>query len=279
MDVEAQDDGVLAKILVSSWSLWEIARTLFVDHASRYSPCHYHHLQTADGAKNIKVGTLIAVTAEEGDDLSAAADFAAKAESESPSEEPASEPKKEEPKKEESKPAETSAPKKTEAPAKEELKAGDIIFASPIARKIALEKGIPLSKVKGTGPEGRIIRADVEAYKPSAAGSSATSTTTIGAQSSSAPAAAYTDTPVSNMRKTIGTRLTASKTEIPHYYVTMDIDMERTLKLREVFNASIAKDDSKAKLSVNDFIVKASALALRDVPEANSAWLGDAIRQ
>lgn len=250
MDVEAQDDGVLAKII------------------------------SADGSKNIKVGTVIGVIAEEGDDLSAAADFAAKAESESPAEESTSEPPKEEAKKEAPKPAETSAPKKTEAPAsKEELKSGSIIFASPIAKKIALEKGIPLSKIKGTGPDGRIIRADVENYKeaaPSAA--SKTSTTSIGAPSTAA-ASAYTDTPLTNMRKVIGTRLTESKTQIPHYYVTVDIDMGKTLKLREVFNSSIAKEDSKAKLSVNDFIVKASALALRDVPEANSAWLGDAIRQ
>lgn len=82
------------------------------------------------------------------------------------------------------------------------------------------------------------------------------------------------------MRKTIGARLTQSKQELPHYYVTVDIDMGRALKLREVFNKAFTeKDDAKAKLSVNDFIVKASALALRDVPEVNSAWLGDKIRQ
>lgn len=217
--------------------------------------------------------------AEEGDDLSGAADFASKAESESSPEpsETKEEPKQEAPKKEEpSKPAESSTPKSSSA--KEDLKSGAPIFATPIAKKIALERGIPLSKVKGTGPEGRIVRADVEGYKSAAGATSATSTSTIGGAKESA--AAYTDTPVSNMRKVIGTRLTESKTAIPHYYVTVDIDMERTLKLREVFNKSLSeKEDSKAKLSVNDFIVKASALALRDVPEANSAWLGDQIRQ
>lgn len=131
-----------------------------------------------------------------------------------------------------------------------------------------------MSKVKGTGPDGRIIRADVEGFKGAAAGA-ATSTSSIGADS--AAAAEYTDTPVSNMRKVIGTRLTASKTEIPHYYVTVDIDMGRVLQLREVFNKTL--EEKGAKLSVNDFIVKASSLALRDVPEANSAWLGDQIRQ
>ena len=215
--------------------------------------------------------------AEEGDDLSGAADFAAKAESDSPSSQPKpnEEPKKEEPvrKEEESKP---SAPISSSPAAKEELKSGDVIFATPIAKKIALERGIPLSKVKGTGPDGRIIRADVEAYKGAG---SVTSASTIGG-SAEAAAAAYTDSPLTNMRKTIGTRLTESKTSIPHYYVTVDIDMGRALKLREVFNKQLSeKEDSKAKLSVNDFIVKASSLALRDVPEANSAWLGDQIRQ
>jgi len=130
-----------------------------------------------------------------------------------------------------------------------------------------------LSKVKGSGPEGRILRKDVESYSPS----------TAAASGAGAPAAAgqaapeYTDTPVSNMRKTIGARLTQSKQELPHYYLTVDIDMGKVNKLREVFNKDLA--EKGAKLSVNDFIVKASALALADVPEANSAWLGDVIRQ
>jgi len=215
--------------------------------------------------------------AEEGDDLSGAANFAAKADSESPSSQPMpnEEPQKEEPVKKEEEPK-PSAPTGSGPAAKEELKSGDVIFATPIAKKIALERGIPLSKVKGTGPDGRIIRADVEAYKGAA---SVISTSTI-AGSAEAAAAAYTDSPLTNMRKTIGTRLTESKTSIPHYYVTVDIDMGRALKLRQVFNKQLSeKEDSKAKLSVNDFIVKASSLALRDVPEANSAWLGDQIRQ
>lgn len=248
MDVEAQDDGVMAKIMIP------------------------------EGTKGIKVGTPIAIIAEEGDDLSAAAEFAekAQAESSSGSSSPPKEESKPEPPKSEDKPKPTeSSPPPKSAPAKDELQSGDVIFATPIAKKIALERGIPLGKVKGTGPEGRIIRADVESYKTAA---SPTSTTTIGASSESV--AAYTDTPLTNMRKVIGTRLLESKTQIPHYYVTVDVDMERVIKLREVFNKSLqAKEDSKAKLSVNDFIVKASALALRDVPEANSAWLGEQIRQ
>lgn len=158
---------------------------------------------------------------------------------------------------------------------KRELEAGQRIFASPIAKKIALEKGIPLAKIQGTGPSGRIIREDVEKYKPSAPTPASATPTAV-----QPPAAAllvdYVDTPVSNMRRTIGSRLTQSKQEIPHYYLTVDIDMGKVLKLREVFNKTLSEKD--LKLSVNDFIVKAVACALADVPEANSAWLGEVIR-
>ena len=81
------------------------------------------------------------------------------------------------------------------------------------------------------------------------------------------------------MRKVIGARLTQSKQELPHYYVTVDIDMTKVTKLREVFNASLASKEGAVKISVNDFVMKAVSLALVDVPEANSAWLGDTIRQ
>lgn len=158
---------------------------------------------------------------------------------------------------------------------KRELEAGQRIFASPIAKKIALEKGIPLAKIQGTGPSGRIIREDVEKYKPSSPTSASATPATV-----QPPAAAlqvdYVDTPVSNMRRTIGSRLTQSKQEIPHYYLTVEIDMGKVLKLREVFNKTLSVKD--LKLSVNDFIVKAVACALADVPEANSAWLGEVIR-
>lgn len=187
----------------------------------------------------------------------------------------------------ESKP-ESSSESKPAPPseAKEDLAKGDRIFASPIAKKLALERGIPLGKVKGSGPNGRIIRADVEGYKASeAAPEAAKSTPSKAAASKPAAAAAesndYTDTPISNMRRTIGTRLTQSKQELPHYYLTVDIDMGKTMKLRELFNKSLAEKEGaeKSKLSVNDFIVKAAACALRDVPEVNSAWLGEVIRQ
>ncbi|KAK7463698.1 hypothetical protein VKT23_005637 [Stygiomarasmius scandens] len=239
IDVEAQDDGVVAKIMVQ------------------------------DGAKNVKVGSPIAIIAEEGDDLSAAADMAAKASSEPAKQEE----KAPEPPKAEAPPPKTESTPEPPKASKPELPAGDRIFASPIAKKLALERGIPLSKVKGTGPEGRIIREDVEKYK--AAPEAATST------SSQPPAAQlpdYVDTPISNMRRTIGARLSQSKQELPHYYVTVDVNMDKVLKLREVFNKTLSEKDKSAKLSVNDFIVKAVACALSDVPEANSAWLGEVIR-
>jgi pyruvate dehydrogenase E2 component (dihydrolipoamide acetyltransferase) len=166
---------------------------------------------------------------------------------------------------------EPSPSKSSSSPPKTDLPSGDRIFASPIAKKIALERGIPLGKLTGSGPNGRIIREDVEKYKPSA-------TTSTSSQPSAAQLPDYVDTPISNMRRTIGARLTQSKQELPHYYVTVDINMDKVLKLREVFNKTLTEKDKSAKLSVNDFIVKAVACALADVPEANSAWLGEVIR-
>ncbi|KAH7911924.1 pyruvate dehydrogenase [Hygrophoropsis aurantiaca] len=239
IDVEAQDDGILAKIIA------------------------------ADGAKNVTVGSTIAIMAEEGDDLSGADKLASESDSPpQPKEENATPP----PKAEEPSKAEPSqVPQET----KPDLAKGDRIFASPIAKKIALERGIPLSQIKGSGPEGRIIREDVEKYQPPAAPSPTASATAVG------PSAAlpdYTDTPVTTMRRVIGARLTQSKQELPHYYLTVEINMDKVLKLREVFNKTLSEKDKAAKLSVNDFILKAVACALNDVPEANSAWLGEVIR-
>jgi pyruvate dehydrogenase E2 component (dihydrolipoamide acetyltransferase) len=213
------------------------------------------------------VGSVIAIIGEEGDNLSGAEQLATQAsEQEPPKEEKTPEPPR---------PTEETASKPShmqpqEAPRPEPPK-GDRIFASPIAKKIALERGIPLAQIKGSGPNGRIIREDVEGYKPAQA-------TSATAQPSAAQLPDYIDTPVTNMRRTIGARLTQSKQEIPHYYLTVDIHMDKVLKLREVFNKSLSEKDKSAKLSVNDFIVKAVSCALSDVPEANSAWLGEVIR-
>lgn len=212
------------------------------------------------------MGSVIAILGEEGDDFSGAEELANQVSEPEPQnqEKPQTAP-------EPSQPAEQTPPSHPrEAPA--ELPKGDRIFASPIAKKIALERGVPLAQVKGSGPNGRILREDIENYKPTA------STTATATQPATAESPDYVDAPVSNMRRTIGARLTQSKQEIPHYYLTIDINMDRVLKLREVFNKSLTEKDKSAKLSVNDFVVKAIACALADVPEANSAWLGEVIR-
>lgn len=273
MDVEAQDDGVLAKILVG------------------------------DGAKAVQVNSLIAIMAEEGDDLSGADAFAAKASSEggeakpAAKEEPKEEPKeeskpKDEPKQQESTPSSSSSSSSSSSFGSQS--SGDRIFATPVARRLAQDKGIALNKIKGTGPEGRIIKADVENYKPEAAVAAPAASSAAPAKSAGAPAPApaaseggdYTDIPVSNMRRTIAARLTESKSSIPHYYVSIDVEMDKVLKLREVFNKAAAEKAGKdvekakaAKLSVGDFITKAAGVALKEVPEVNSAWYGDFIRQ
>jgi len=131
-----------------------------------------------------------------------------------------------------------------------------------------------LAKIKGTGPSGRIVREDVEKWTAPAA--APTPSAPVAQQA--AATADYVDVPVSNMRRTIGARLTQSKQELPHYYLTVEVNMDKVLKLREVFNKTLGEKDKSAKLSVNDFIVKATACALSDVPEANSAWLGEVIR-
>ncbi|GAA5986501.1 hypothetical protein JCM10908_003778 [Rhodotorula pacifica] len=277
MDVEAQDEGVLGKILVG------------------------------DGSKAVQVGSAVAILGEEGDDFSesaikALADEAAPSQSGEPKEE--SKQEKSEPKKEEEQPKkeQESAPKQSEPKkdaAGESKKGGlelssdrPVILASPMAKRLALEQGIPLAKVKGTGPDGRITKEDVEKFKSSAPAAAAASPAAAAKASPAAGAgAAYVDTPVSNMRRVIAGRLTESKSSTPHYYLTVEVNMDRVNKLREAFNtaakaadaagSAATKDGVKGgvKLSVNDFIVKASALALQDVPEVNSGWHGDFIRQ
>lgn len=129
---------------------------------------------------------------------------------------------------------------------------------SPAARKLALEKGVPLKAVKGTGPGGRVTLADIEKYKPAASG---------------APTAAagptYEDIPASSMRKTIATRLRESVNQNPHYFVSTTLSVTKLLKLREALNAA---SEGTYKLSVNDFLIKACAIACKKVPAVNSSW-------
>ncbi|AMJ66486.1 pyruvate dehydrogenase complex dihydrolipoamide acetyltransferase [Hymenobacter sp. PAMC 26628] len=168
------------------------------------------------------------------------------------------------------------------------------ILASPLAKSIAKEKGINLAQVKGSGDNGRIVQRDVEAFTPSQAAAPTTAPATapneyIAAavpvaapaapvpKAAPAPAAAegtYTDTPVSQMRKVIAKRLSESLFTAPHFYLTMEILMDKAMEVRTQLNTL-----SPVKLSFNDLVLKASAVALRQHPVVNSSWLGDKIRQ
>ncbi len=151
------------------------------------------------------------------------------------------------------------------------------IFASPLAKKIAQEKGIDLKYVKGTGENGRITRTDLENYTPSAATAVASGTS---ASAGSTPAfvasgtVSFVDTQVSQMRKVIAKRLSESLFTAPHFYLTMKINMDAAIKARVLLN-----ETATAKISFNDMIVKATALSLKQHPKVNSSWMGDFIRE
>ena len=146
------------------------------------------------------------------------------------------------------------------------------IKASPLAKKLAKEKGIDLSQVKGTGENGRITKRDIENYQPSIS-STATSTSTVASMATTAYQESYRDEELTQMRKTIARRLTESKNSAPHYYLTIDVDMDNAIAFRNTVNQS-----QDVKVSFNDIVVKAVAMALRKHPKINSSWLGDKIR-
>ena len=150
------------------------------------------------------------------------------------------------------------------------------IFASPLAKKIAKEKGIDLKFVKGTGEHGRITRTDLENYTPGAAASTAQSSSNASNMLALAPAGtvSFVDTPVSQMRKVIAKRLSESLFTAPHFYLTMKINMDAAIKARALLN-----ETATAKISFNDMIVKATALSLKQHPKVNSSWMGDFIRE
>ncbi|XP_015746979.1 dihydrolipoyllysine-residue acetyltransferase component of pyruvate dehydrogenase complex, mitochondrial [Python bivittatus] len=154
------------------------------------------------------------------------------------------------------------------------------VIVSPLAKKIAAEKGIDLSQVKGTGPDGRITKKDIDSFVPSkvapARAADVPAPPAARAVAPSVPTGVFTDIPISNIRKVIAQRLIQSKQTIPHYYLSIDIDVGEILVLRKELNQEMPQN---TKLSVNDFIIKASALACLKVPEANSSWLDTVIRQ
>ena len=155
----------------------------------------------------------------------------------------------------------TIAPAKVEAVVSSAV-ADDKIKASPLARKLANEKGIDLSKLKGSGDNGRVVKRDIDWFKPSSF-----------AMSGGLMKESFEDVAVSQMRKTIARRLSESKFSAPHFYLTMDIDMDECIKARESINQV-----TDVKISYNDFVVKAVATALKQHPAVNSSWLGDVIR-
>lgn len=160
------------------------------------------------------------------------------------------------------------------APAAETVVNEGRIFASPLAKKIAGEKGIDLRYVKGTGDNGRITKNDVDAYVPAAA-SSVPAAAKAASVVAAAPAGqvSFEDVPVSQMRKTIARRLSESLFTAPHFYLTMSIDMDAAVAARTKIN-----EVAPVKVSFNDMVLKATALALKQHPKVNSSWLGDTIR-
>jgi pyruvate dehydrogenase E2 component (dihydrolipoamide acetyltransferase) len=260
MEVEAVDEGTVAKIVVPA------------------------------GTEGVKVNALIAVLAAEGEDVKAAASGAGSA----PKAEAAPAPKAEAaPAAAQPAPA-AAAPAPAAAPAAA-ASSGNRTFSSPLARRLAKEAGIDLSAVSGSGPHGRVVKSDIEA---AVAGGGAKAPAAAAPQAAApAPAAApkgasdeavlklfeagsYELVPHDGMRKVIAKRLVESKQTVPHFYVTVDCELDALLALRAQLNdaAPKSKDGVPAyKLSVNDMVIKAMALALRDVPDANVSWTENAM--
>ncbi|XP_057733481.1 dihydrolipoyllysine-residue acetyltransferase component 2 of pyruvate dehydrogenase complex, mitochondrial-like isoform X1 [Arachis stenosperma] len=226
-----------------------------------------------DGAKEIKVGEVIAITVEEEGDIAKFKDYqpsASEPATAAPKEKSAAPPPKKQAVEEPTREPEPKVSKPSAPPP-----SGDRIFASPLARKLAEEKNVPLSSIKGTGPEGLIVKGDIDDYLAS------------GAKEVSAPSRAkvatdaaldYTDIPISQIRKITASRLLLSKQTIPHYYLTVDTCVDKLMSLRTKLN-SLQEASGGARISVNDLVIKAAALALRKVPQCNSSWTDDYIRQ
>ena len=176
--------------------------------------------------------------------------------------------------------APAATPEKAAAPAKAEpapaaVKAGPII-ASPVARRMADELGIDLHQVAGSGPEGRIVKRDIEEYvKVHAQAPQKVAAPPIPTPSFAPPGEGYRAEPLTPMRQTIARRMTESKQQAPHFYITMDVDMAAALDLRKQLNALLPETES---ISVNDLLVKAAAIALKQFPNINASFAGNEIR-
>jgi len=243
MELEAFDEGRIAKLAASEGS-------------------------------NVSVGDLIVVIAEEGEDLAEAASSAGSA---------SSAPKaKAEGSSDSASSSATATATTTAAPSSNGTNNGsgngsgsdsDRIFASPLARKIASERGIDLASVSGSGPSGRVVKKDVEQAAPGQAAASAPATAPQAAAPAPMPISTELENrnvPLSNMRGTIARRLVQSKTTIPHYQVTVSVRLDALMDLRSQLNEQLAAQ--RVKLSVNDFLVRACALAMHQHPFINSSW-------
>ncbi len=261
MEFEAVDEGTIASIAVEA------------------------------GTEGVKVGTVIAILAEEGEDVDEVAAAAPSGDEEPAEEKPAkdeSEDKSEAAKaapRESAKSARASVETDTKAPAAPKDDSGERIIASPLARRIAEQNGVDLSTITGSGPRGRIVKADVESAEggsaKSAADTSAPKDNDEAKSSAKAPAsdhgAPYEEEKLSNVRKVIARRLTESKQQVPHYYLAVDIRLDALLDLRKQLNAGLEADG--VKLSVNDLLIKALARALMRVPDCNVSYQGDTLHR
>jgi pyruvate dehydrogenase E2 component (dihydrolipoamide acetyltransferase) len=169
-------------------------------------------------------------------------------------------------------PASAAAPTTAAIPAVQDVVNEGRIFASPLAKKMAEERGIDLKYVKGTGDNGRITKFDIDGYVPSAAPAVSASAPAF-VQAAPSGVVSFEDQPVSQMRKTIARRLSESLFTAPHFYITMTIDMDSAVAARAKIN-----EVASVKISFNDMVVKATALSLKQHPKINSSWLGDSIR-
>ncbi len=242
MEVEAVDEGILGKILVKA------------------------------GTENVPVNDVIAVLLEDGESADDISTDVTQSKSEG-----SSKPQKDATpsvQNDKNKPS-PAAP----APSKDAAQ-GERIFASPLARRIAANKGINLASVKGSGPRGRIIKADVEGYKSSATSNSEhppTNAVVFGPDvKTNIYGMAYKEIPNNAIRKIVAKRLSESKQTVPHFYLTIECILDNLLAARKDMNDAA---NGAFKLSVNDFIIKASAMALKAYPAANVSWSDDAIHQ
>jgi pyruvate dehydrogenase E2 component (dihydrolipoamide acetyltransferase) len=262
MEVEAVDEGVLGRILV------------------------------ADGTAGVKVNEPIGVLVEAGEAVPAAGPAAAPAAAPAPAVAPKPGAPTTAPAVHAAAaaPASSGSPQGAPAVAKGNGHdtAGDRIFVSPLARRMALQAGLDLATLTGSGPNGRIVKVDIEAAmggaRPAAAAPSAAASAPAAAAVAPRPTAPiaitapHTLVPNSNIRKVIARRLVEAKQTIPHFYVSMDIEIDALLKLREELNAKSPKEGPSAfRLSVNDLIIKAAAITLRRIPKVNASFTEDAI--